>query len=46
MLVCKIVDDKTEPQTIPVEADRLGDWFWGYRRESWRDDYKYQKMTM
>ena len=34
VLVCQIVKGRDEPQTIALEADRLGDWFWGYNRDS------------
>lgn len=44
VLVCKIIKDQNEAQTIPIDARWLSTWVNGYKRDRWEDDWKKQSL--
>lgn len=40
VLVCKVVEDKLEPETIPLTATHLAAWLVAYDRYKWDSDYE------
>lgn len=42
VLICKVVDGQSEPETLPWTATRISKWLVAYRRENWDIDFKNQ----
>lgn len=44
MLMCKVIEGESEPQTIPCSANMLTVWSITHHSDQWEDAYLSQKL--